>query len=78
MTGRGEANLKQCVRQALVIHVFIQPDKAPGHLEGVFKRHGELQFLVQVVNGAVKGLTALQHQVRPFFETMGQRGHFGQ
>jgi len=75
MTARREANFENRVGQPGGVHFFIQLDEAPGHLEGVFKGHGKLQFLVQVVYGTIIGFAAFQHEVGSFFETMRQRRH---
>src|SRR5215210_225965 len=61
----GEPYLEERVGQTRRVHLFIEVYKPPAGLEGVLERYRKLQLLVQVVDRAVEGLVALQHEVGP-------------
>ena len=75
VTGRREPHLEQGVRQRLLgVHIFIEIDEAPAHLESLFKGHRELELLMQVIDCAVESLVALHHQIGPPLSPVRQGG----
>src|SRR5918998_2377461 len=69
---RREPHLEERVGQTRGVHLLVEPDKAPARLEGVLERDRELQFLMQVVDGAVEGPVALQHEMTPQTGAVGE------
>src|SRR5215213_7132290 len=62
--GRREAHLKQRVRQMLlVVHRFVQCEKLPASLNGLYIRNRKLELLMKVIDGAIEGFVTLHHQV---------------
>jgi len=72
MTRRRETHLEKRVGQPLGIHLFIKLDEPPADIKSILKVYGELQFLVQMVDGTVEGLAAFQYKIGPLFNTVCQ------
>src|SRR4029079_11154591 len=69
--GRRKAHLKQRIRQMfLLVHRLVQPDKVVATLKRLYIWHRKLELLMKMIDGTVKSLVTLHHEISAALQTV--------